>query len=94
MMSVLCLCMMTIVSCLTSAINLINPSITVRGLINQVVRNSLGDKGCQNNFAASCMLQNVFNTWFQVNDIDSQSVDFGTNCLMLSNETFAITLAE
>ena len=58
-------------------------------------RNSLGDLGCQNNFAMSCMLQNVFNAWFQVNDIDSHSVDFSTN-FMLSNEiyTFATTLVE
>ena len=59
-------------------------------------RNSLGDLGCQNNLAMSCMLQNVFNAWFQVNDIDSHSVDFSSNCLMLSNEiyTFATTLVE
>ena len=46
--------MMTIVFCLTSAINSINASITVRGLIN-----SLGDLGCQNNFAMSYMLQKM-----------------------------------
>ena len=38
-------------------------------------RNVLGDRGSQHNFAMSCMLQNVFNSWFQINNIDSQSVD-------------------
>ena len=48
------------------------------------------------NFAMSCMLQNVFNSWFQTNNIDSQSVDFGTNCLILADKIyeFATTLVD
>ena len=37
----------------------------------------------------SCMLQNVFNAWFQVNEVDSQSIDFSTNCLMLADDIYA-----
>ena len=59
-------------------------------------RNVLVDRGCQSNFAMSYMLQNVFNAWFQVNKIDSQSVDFSTNCLMLADDiyAFATTIVE
>ena len=57
-------------------------------------RNVLGDRGCQNNFAMSCILQNVFNSWFQANSFDLLSVDFSTNCLLLADEVdaFATTL--
>ena len=59
-------------------------------------RNVLGDRGCQNNFAMSCMLQNVFNAWFQANNVDSQSVDFSTTCIALADEiyAFATTLVD
>ena len=59
-------------------------------------RNVLGDRGCQNNFAMSCMLLNVFNAWFQTNSVDSQSVDFSTNCIALADEiyAFATTLVD
>ena len=48
----------------------------------------LGDRGSQNNFAISCMLQNVFNAWFQANAVDFHSIDFSTNCLILADEIY------
>ena len=38
-------------------------------------RDVLGDCGSQHNFAMLCVLQNVLNSWFQTNNIDSQSAD-------------------
>ena len=65
-------------------------------LAPQFGRNVLGDRGSQHNFAMSCMLQNVFNSWFQANMVDYSSVDFSTNCLLLADEiyAYATTLAE
>ena len=82
---------MTIVSCLTSAINLINVSTTVPGLIGQVVGMFWETSGCQKNFTMSYMLQNVFNAWFQADSVDSQTVDFSTNCIALTDEIYAFT---
>jgi hypothetical protein len=52
-------------------------------------RSMLGDRGAQHNYAMSSVLQNVFNVWFQCSGVDSKSVDFSTNCLLLADELYA-----
>jgi hypothetical protein len=53
-----------------------------------------GDLGHQHNFALSCLLQNVFNAYLDVCDIDVTTYEFKTFALRLADEImeFSLTL--
>ncbi len=47
-----------------------------------------GDRGLQHNFALSCILQNVYNCYCDVRNIDMTLFDFETFCVELSDALF------
>lgn len=47
-----------------------------------------GDKGKVNDFFMACVLQNTFNTFFDISKIDHTSVCFEQLCLDLSSEVY------
>ena len=49
-----------------------------------------GDLGHQHNFALSCILQNVFNAYLDVCDIDVKTYEFKTFALRLADEIMKI----
>ena len=48
-----------------------------------------GDQGKINDFFMACVLQNTFNSWFDINKIDHRSISFKQLCLDLSKEIYA-----
>lgn len=51
-------------------------------------RKRSGDFGLIHNFALSCILQNVFNSYCEICDIDMSTLDFETFCIELSDSIY------
>ena len=63
-------------------------------MATQVRKYMPGDLGHQHNFALSCILQNVFNAYLDVCDIDVKTYEFESFALRLADEImeFSLTL--
>ena len=51
--------------------------------------NTQGDQGVHHDFLMAVILQNVFNAWFSVHDIDPASRTFESMCTELANSLYS-----
>ena len=51
-------------------------------------RNIPGDEGHHHNFAMSCILQNTFNAYIEINSINPVEYEFKKYCAILSDKLF------